>query len=80
MGRGQSTWFVEYTYRYDYYDEEENKWFKEEGTDAKSFECLKADIKKCIEYDICEDLEGTDYRNLKITIIDQYIENGDDNE
>lgn len=78
MARGISVWHVQYNYSYRYYDEEESKWFTEKDTGCCCFECLKSDIKKNVEFDIRESLEGVDYENLKIDIIDQYIDDSDE--
>ena len=72
MGRPLTTWWVEFNYSYEYFDEEENKWFTEKMSDAKRFTCKKSTIKDNVEYWLAEELEFEDYKNLKITITDFY--------
>ena len=72
MGRPLTTWWVEFSYSYEYYDEEENKWFKENEFDAQRFTCKKDTIKENVEAWVIEELEFEDYKNLKIKITDFY--------
>lgn len=69
----RNTWWVEYTYTYEYWDSEENEWLEYDDCDADRFHCLKKDIKKEVEKRILEDLSGDKFRNLKINIYDKYI-------
>ena len=68
-----NTWYVGYTYGYEYFDTEENDWLYTNGIEACRFRCLKKDIRREVEKAIRESLEGERIRNLKFDIYEQYI-------
>ena len=45
----RNTWWVEFTYTYEYWDYDSQTWCSEESYDAGRFHCLKKDIKKEVE-------------------------------
>ena len=69
----RNTWWVEFTYTYEYWDCENQAWCPEESYDADRFHCLKKDIKKEVEKWINMELRGDKIRNLHINIDDQYM-------
>jgi hypothetical protein len=68
-----NTWWVGYTYGYEYFDTEENDWLYTNDIEAGRFRCLKKDIRREVEKAIRESLEGERIRNLKFDIYEQYI-------
>jgi hypothetical protein len=73
MAGRRNTWWVEYSCRYSHYDIQEKKWCEENDFDAGRFHCLKKDIPNEVRKVVEEDLEGETYKNLTISIDDQYI-------
>lgn len=73
MAGKRNTWWVSYSFKYSYYDSEEKEWFEESDFDAGRFHCLKKDIPKEVRKTIEEGLVGETYKDLIITISDQYI-------
>ena len=70
----KSTWWVDYSWEYEYFDEDTQNWERWEDGDSGRFCCLKKDIKKAVKDHIENyELEGERYRNLKVTINDQYM-------
>lgn len=73
VGRDYS-WWVSYSFKYEYFDSEENEWFEYEDFDSRRFDCQKKDIKKAVTEHIKEfELKGEEYRNLKVHIQDFYM-------
>lgn len=73
LGRDYS-WWVDYTWQYEYFDKEANEWQFSFDNDAQRFNCKKKDIKKDVtEYIKKYELAGEQYRNLTVTINDCYI-------
>ena len=68
-----NTWWVGYTYDYEYFDTEENDWLYTNDIEAGRFRCLKKDIRREVEKAIRESLEGERIRNLNFDIYEQYI-------
>lgn len=69
-----NTWWVDYAFKYEYYDIETGKWESYHDFDARRFHCIKKDIKKKVkEYIETYELQGEKYKNLVVTINDQYI-------
>lgn len=72
-GRDYS-WWVSYSWEYEYFDSEENDWLKYDDFDSRRFDCLKKDIKKTVTEHIKKyELQGEEYRNLKVHIHDFYM-------
>lgn len=67
------TYWVEYTFKYKYWDYEENDWCEEESFDAERFHCPKKDIKNEVRKAVLEDLAGEKIKDLVIEITDSYI-------
>lgn len=67
------TYWVEYTFKYKFWDEGENDWCDEESVDAERFHCPKKDIKSEVRKAVLADLEFEKIKDLKIDIIDYYI-------
>ncbi len=67
------TYWVEYTYKYKYWDSEENDWCDWEDSDAKRFHCPKKDIKKEVKKAVLEELSNEKYKDLSIEITDSYL-------
>lgn len=72
------TWWVDYTYTYEWYAEEDGEWREMKDGDACRVVCIKKDIKKCIKDAVEQELEGMKYRNLKIKINDCYMTTTDE--
>ena len=73
IGRDYS-WWVEYSWEYDYYDELDYDWLHYEDFDSGRFNCTKSDIKKTVRKYIEEnELQYSDYKNLKVKITDAYM-------
>ena len=66
------TWWVDYSFTYEYFDTEENAWIEYEDFDAGRFHCLKKHIPGAVTAQVEKDLEGEQYRNLKVKINDSY--------
>ena len=69
----RNTWWVDYSYDYEFWDEEEKDWVMCSDFDAERFHCPKKDIMKCVKERAEEELKYDKYRNLKVKINDQYI-------
>lgn len=68
------SWWVDYSWTYEWYDKENNEWVRERGFDGERFACHKKDIKKEAKKRIEEgELYGMYYRNLKVYIDDAYM-------
>ena len=69
------TYWVEYTFKYKYWDCVENEWYEEEDFDARRFHCPKKDIKKEVKKAVMEELElqGDKFKDIVIEITDSYI-------
>ena len=73
VGRDYS-WWVSYTWEYEYLDEETGQWESYCDYDSGRFDCPKKDIKKTVTKHIEEvELIGEKYRNLNVTINDSYM-------
>ena len=69
-----NTWWVDYTFEYEYYDSETGEWESYCDYDAGRFKCTKKEIKKNVKKHIeTYELQGEQYKNLVVTINDQYI-------
>lgn len=69
-----NTWWVDYTFEYEYYDSEDGTWEHCCDFDSGRFHCIKKEIKKNVRnYIETYELQGEQYRNLVVTINDQYI-------
>ena len=68
------SWWVDYSWSYEVFDEENQEWVSEDSFEAERFSCRKKDIKKEAKKRI-EDrwLCGVQYRNLKVRINDCYM-------
>ena len=72
VGRDYS-WWVDYSYSYDLFMEDEQSWENCVDFDADRFNCQKKDLKKVIKEHIEKyELQGDKYRNLVVTINDFY--------
>ena len=72
VGRDYS-WFVSFSWKYEYFDEDENEWLEEDCFSEGRFDCNKMDIKKVVTKYIEEyELQGERYRNLIVEISDFY--------
>ena len=72
VGRDYS-WWVDYSYSYDLFMEDEQTWKNCVDFDADRFNCPKKDLKKVIKEHIEKyELQGDKYRNLVVTINDFY--------
>lgn len=71
MARRPNTWWVDYTYDYDY-PNEGGKLEHIHAGDGERFQCLKKEIKNKVKERVQGDFGGNEI-NLKITIIDCYI-------
>lgn len=68
------SWWVDYSWNYEYFDNEEQKWCKYNDGDARRFHCTKKEIKKKVkDYIEKVELQGEQYRNLVVIINEQYI-------
>jgi len=68
------SWWVDYSWSYEVFDEESRTWVLEKGFDGERFACWKKDIKKEAKKRITEfELYGVKYRNLKVCIDDCYM-------
>ena len=67
------TYWVEYSYEYDWYNALDNHWELINDFDSGRFKCLKKDIPSEVEKAVKNELEGETYKNLKIKITDKYI-------
>lgn len=68
------SWWVDYSWSYEVFDEESHFWVIEKGFDGERFACRKKDIKKEAKERITEgELCGVQYRNLKVHIDDCYM-------
>ena len=70
---GRVTYWVEFQFKYKFWDGAENDWCEEESFDAKRFHCPKKEIKKEVERAVLADLECEKIKDLEITITDYYI-------
>ena len=70
-----NTYWVDYSYSFEYKDPEDEEWYEYEGGDGGRFQCKKRDIKKEVEKQVIFDeaFKPDEYRNLKIIINDYYI-------
>lgn len=73
----KNTYWVEYTYRCEYWDEIDKEWYKESDIGSGPLRCLKKDIKKEVEQDLRNNLKFYRFRNLEVTIVDQYLTTDD---
>jgi len=72
VGRDYS-WFVSFSWKYEYFDEDENEWLEDDYFSARRFDCNKKDIKKVVTKYIEEyELQDERYRNLTVEISDFY--------
>ena len=73
VGRDYS-WWVEYSYSYEVYDQEEQKWDEERDFHSARFDCTKKEIKQAVTDYIKQGvLDGEQYRNLNVYINDCYM-------
>lgn len=72
VGRDYS-WWVNYSWAYDWFDSEHNEMDHYDDFDEGRFYCQKKDIKKEVRKKVEEELSDTQYCNLKITIDDYYM-------
>lgn len=70
--RTKNTYWVEYTYKYKYWDSVENDWVDDEDFDARRFHCSKKDIKKEVDNAVHKELSGENIKDLIINIVDCY--------
>jgi ABC-type enterochelin transport system ATPase subunit len=70
---GKVTYWVEYRYKYKFFDVSENEWTIEEMVDAGRFHCPKKDIRKEVRKCVEKELEYEKYEDLVIEILDYYI-------
>lgn len=67
-------WWVGYTFEYEYFDNETGELESYYDSDSGRFNCTKKEIKKKVKEHIeTYELQGQQYRNLIITINDQYM-------
>ena len=66
------TWWVSYSWTYEWFEEESGEWILDRNIEAERFYCKKKDIKKEVEKKAVESLNGLKYRNLEVTINDCY--------
>lgn len=72
-GRDYS-WWVEYSYTWEYYDEETHEWLPDWDSNAMRFVCRKKDIKKTVTKHIKEnEIDDENYRNLVVAVTDSYM-------
>lgn len=69
------TYWVEYHFKYKYWNYVENEWCEEEDFDARRFHCPKKDIKKEVKQAVMEELElqSDKFKDITIEITDSYI-------
>lgn len=67
------TWWVAYSWTYEYYDSDDKKWYQTNDFESGRFACRKKDIKKEVMACIHDELEHEQYRNLKVKIDDYYM-------
>lgn len=67
------TYWVDYCFTYEYFDDEEYDWQKFEDFGSGRFHCLRKHIPGAVFEHVAKELEGEKYRNLKVTINDFYI-------
>ena len=72
------TWWVEYTYKYRWWDYDERLWQEEEDSNAQRFFCREEEINDKVRMDICdeigeEDAEDSDVRLISFDVYDHYI-------
>ena len=73
VGRDYS-WWVDYTWEYEYFDEDSGVWESFCDYDAQRFNCTKKDLKKTVTNHIIEkEVYDVKYRNLVVTINDSYM-------
>ena len=73
VGRDYS-WWVDYAWEYEYFDEDSGVWEQFCDNDARRFDCVKKDIKKRVKNHIIEkEVYDVKYRNLVVTINDSYM-------
>ena len=73
MANRTKTYWVEYSYKYEYFDAYSKHWEKDSGFKARRFQCRKANIKQEVEkYLLKFAFEGEIVSNLVITIKDCY--------
>ena len=69
-----NTWWVDYTFEYEYYDSETGTWESYCDYGAERFTCTKKELKKKVrDYVESYELQGEKYKNLVVTINDRYI-------
>ena len=78
LKRKPVTWWVEYTYKYRWWDYDERLWQEEEDSNAKRFFCREEEINDKVRMDICdeigeEDAEDSDVRLISFDVYDHYI-------
>ena len=64
------TYWVEYIFKYKYWDSMENDWCEEKNFNAQRFHCPKKDIKNEVRNAVTEELEGEKIKDLVIKITD----------
>lgn len=67
------TYWVEYAFKYKYWDAAQNDWCEEESFDAGRFHCPKKIIKSEVKKVVLEELNGEQIKDLTIEITDSYI-------
>ena len=72
VGRDYS-WWVSYTWEYEYLNRDEAKWESYCDYDSGRFDCRKKDIKKTVTEYVKNLLYFEKYRNLNVTINDAYM-------
>lgn len=69
-----NTWWVDYTFEYEYFDNETGEWEQYCDCDAGRFHCTKKNIKEEVtKHIVTYELQDEQYRNLLVTINDKYI-------
>lgn len=69
------TYWVEYTFKYKYYDSVDKEWYEDEDFDARRFHCPKKEIKNEVRNAVMEELElqGDKFKDVIIQITDYYL-------
>jgi hypothetical protein len=67
------TWWVEYTYKYEYWDWDENEWLEVEDCKAERIKCQEKELEKRVERLIQEELRDERYQKMDFTIEEYYI-------
>ena len=78
LKRKPVTWWVEYTYKYRWWNYDERLWQEEEDSNAQRFFCREEEINDKVRTDICdeigeEDAEDSDVRLISFDVYDHYI-------